>query len=55
MSEPSNPPPNPGSDEALDQGCTCPVIDNRRGRGILGQFWIAEDCPIHAERESDHE
>lgn len=24
--------PNPGSDQALDQGCICPVLDNCHGR-----------------------
>lgn len=39
-------PPNPGSDEALDQGCRCPVLDNSHGRGP-GPFWINGDCPLH--------
>ena len=43
--------PNPGSDEALDQGCTCPVLDNGHGRGVGDPdspwFWTARDCPIH--------
>ena len=43
--------PNPGSDAALDQGCTCPVLDNGRGRGFLvngeRQFWISGGCPLH--------
>ena len=42
--------PNPGSTEALDLGCTCPVMDNRRGqgyRGIAGEFVYTFGCPIH--------
>ena len=42
--------PNPGSDEALDQGCTCPVLDNGHGRGRFGdgeQFIYSLDCPVH--------
>lgn len=43
--------PVPGSDEALELGCTCPVMDNHRGAGIVidgsVQYWYAEDCPIH--------
>lgn len=41
--------PNPGSAEARDGGCTCPVMDNARGRGWMcsGWFWINEDCPMH--------
>lgn len=50
-------PPNPGSDEALDQGCTCPVMDNGHGRGYYTdpdgviQFVISCDCPIHGLKE----
>jgi hypothetical protein len=44
--------PNPGSDEAIKQGCTCPVLDNGRGRGRYGfgagpLYWIAFECPLH--------
>lgn len=42
--------PNPGSDAALDAGCTCPILDNGHGRGYMGmqgRFVIAGDCPIH--------
>ena len=47
MSEPSNV-PNPGSDEAIDQGCTCPVIDNGHGRGRGdGNFVMDFHCPLH--------
>lgn len=46
--------PNPGSQEARDRGCQCPVLDNAHGRGAWGSegddavFWIAEGCPVHA-------
>ena len=42
-------PPNPGSDAALDRGCTCPVLDNGHGRinGGKGPFWITANCPLH--------
>ena len=44
---------NPGSDEAIKQGCTCPVMDNARGRGIMGGeelgFWITAECPLHGQ------
>lgn len=43
-------PPNPGSDAALDQGCTCPVLDNGHGRGS-GPFWISGGCPLHDPNE----
>lgn len=43
--------PNPGSDEALAKGCTCPVIDNGRGHGRGdGNFWINEGCPLHTPK-----
>lgn len=46
---------NPGSDEALDKGCTCPVLDNSHGRGYMGiegRFVVSFDCPLHGEDES---
>ena len=45
---------NPGSDEALEAGCRCPVMDNHYGRGYGGDsdtFVISFDCPIHANFE----
>jgi hypothetical protein len=42
--------PNPGSDEAIKQGCTCPVLDNGHGTGYMGQkgiFVFNIDCPVH--------
>jgi hypothetical protein len=42
--------PNPGSDEAIEQGCTCPVLDNGHGDQTLGDtrgFWITSGCPLH--------
>lgn len=48
--------PNPGSDTAIEQGCTCPVLDNGHGNGYLGQsgvFWISEDCQIHARNANN--
>ena len=47
---------NPGSDAALDAGCTCPVLDNGHGRGAWTNakgdavFWLNNDCPLHGER-----
>ncbi len=42
--------PNPGSPEAMEAGCLCPVIDNHYGRGFLpGQFVMVEGCPLHDE------
>ena len=49
-------PPNPGSDEAIKEGCTCPVLDNRHGAGGDGagrsQFWVTEGCPLHDKKEA---
>jgi hypothetical protein len=43
--------PTPGSDEAIERGCTCPVLDNHHGRGFMWRggltFWYSADCPIH--------
>jgi hypothetical protein len=38
----------PGSDEALEEGCTCPVLDNPY-MGVEGEYVISMDCPIHGE------
>ena len=51
---------NPGSEEAIKEGCRCPVIDNGYGKGIGGGvyrhpesdrpfFVINSDCPLHGE------
>jgi hypothetical protein len=46
--------PNPGSQEALDMGCSCPVMDNAYGKGSgftddegKPVFWYTEGCPVH--------
>jgi hypothetical protein len=50
--------PNPGSDEAIAAGCTCPVMDNGHGAGYgwaIGYtraFWITEDCPLHGSQSA---
>ncbi len=46
----------PGSALALEHGCTCPVGDNCRGAGYMGQegeFWIAPTCPLHGDLGED--
>jgi hypothetical protein len=46
----TNEPPPPGSQEAQDLGCLCPVIDNGHGRGYMGMegvYVYREDCPVH--------
>lgn len=45
--------PNPGSEEALNDGCVCPVIDNHYGKGFSYEnddtphFWYTGGCPVH--------
>ena len=42
--------PTPGSDEAVKQGCTCPVLDNSHGYGYMGRkgiFVYMGGCPVH--------
>lgn len=46
--------PNPGTSEALELGCRCPILDNGRGRGYMGQpgvFVYSVDCPVHTHHE----
>lgn len=58
--------PPPGSDAAIDAGCTCPVADNNHGliyaadstclddkqKKTEPAFWIAADCPLHWTKAS---
>lgn len=47
--------PNPGSDAAIAIGCTCPVMDNGRGRGymgVAGLFVYSAACPVHGGKEA---
>lgn len=51
--------PAPGSKEAGEQGCTCPVLDNNHGNGDPWpredglsplkhpKYWITAGCPLH--------
>jgi hypothetical protein len=44
--------PDPGSDPAIEAGCTCPIVRNNFGEGnyiegIGFQFICSSDCPIH--------
>lgn len=45
----------PGSDEAIDEGCTCPVLDNSHGEGYMGtdRYVVSFDCPIHGENNAE--
>jgi len=46
--------PHPGSDKAIDAGCTCPVLDNGHGRGYLGasQAWTRRTTMSDARRKA---
>lgn len=49
---------NPGTPEAVAQGCQCPCMDNGHGRGYLGDGerfgWVMSDtCPLHGKKEND--
>lgn len=51
--------PNPGSPEAVAQGCSCAVLDNHHGAGVPWprpdgkdpyenpSFWISGSCALH--------
>ena len=42
--------PDPGTKEAIEMGCTCPVMDNEYGKGYMGRegvFIYTANCPIH--------
>ena len=43
--------PHPGTNEAIEAGCLCPILDNRHGRGHFmapdGVYGYNEGCPIH--------
>ena len=44
--------PNPGTEEAIKMGCTCPVIDNNYGKGYMGMkdtFVYTSNCPVHGD------
>ena len=43
---------HPGSNEAIDRGCTCPILDNCHGLGCNGYGklygWVmTSGCPLH--------
>lgn len=43
--------PNPGSIEAFERGCVCPIIDNQHGKGSYKSegFIVHEECPLHGK------
>jgi len=38
---------NPGSNEAIKQGCKCAVYDNNHGDMPEGHYWVTDTCPLH--------
>lgn len=47
------PMPNPGSLQALAQGCTCPQLENHYGHRAPHEpdtWLVAMSCPVHARR-----
>ena len=55
---PNNVEPRPGTQDALDAGCTCPVIDNRYGKGyggLEGVYCYTTGCPVHWPKEEEDE
>ena len=44
---------NPGSQEAQDAGCLCPIFDNEYGDETkTGGYWtIRLDCPLHGDKK----
>ena len=51
--------PPPGSKEAINLGCTCPVLDNAHGKGIPSKtgtlYWFNGSCEIHTKKEDNNE
>jgi hypothetical protein len=43
--------PTPGSPTAVALGCTCPILDNCHGEGVMlrghRMFWHSGACPVH--------
>lgn len=50
--------PNPGSEEAVQAGCTCPVLDNNYGESPPwppNGWWYNGECPVHCPEETKEE
>lgn len=49
---------NPGGTMARRNGCTCPVLDNHYGEGVIvngeAQFWVNPDCPFHRRADEQN-
>lgn len=50
--------PKPGSALAIEQGCTCAVLDNNHGTFAPfppDGWWITQGCPVHNASDPDDE
>jgi hypothetical protein len=57
--------PNPGSAEAVERGCQCPILDNAHGKGYMGgvrdkktgeiMFVVSGACEFHRDWEPCHD
>lgn len=48
--------PNPGSPEAIADGCICPRMDNNNGKWAPyppDGWWIVQGCPMHSIEVAD--
>jgi len=48
--------PNPGSNEAVEDGCLCPIVENNYGQAEPdgdGMWWIDARCPVHPPRPDE--
>ena len=46
--------PKPGTREASDAGCRCPILDNCHGKGYFGDgekygWVVSSSCSLHAQ------
>lgn len=47
--------PAPGSKEAIEKGCNCPILDNSYGKGYYGKkgiYVITIGCPLHDKKKN---
>lgn len=49
--------PKPGSNDALEQGCTCPILGNMHGKGVKDKegnigYIVDIHCPLHGNEGS---
>ncbi len=48
--------PKPGSAEAIEKGCLCPIMENNCGAGFVKNnalhYTIREECPLHSTEKT---